>query len=162
MKPQKLVSEQFVPRPRDEVFAFFARPENLGTITPPWLDFQVLTPSPVPMAKGAIIDYVIRLGALPTRWRTMITSYDPPHGFVDEQLSGPYSFWHHTHEFIDKDGGTLIRDRILYVLPFGPLGALFAGALIRRQLDAIFSHRRKVIGARFGGGAVIDHAPPMA
>ncbi len=162
MKPQKLVSEQFVPRPRDEVFAFFARPENLGTITPPWLDFQVLTPSPVPMAKGALIDYDIRLGILPTRWRTMITSYDPPHGFVDEQLSGPYSFWHHTHEFIDKDGGTLIRDRILYVLPFGPLGAFFAGAFIRRQLDVIFAHRRKIIGARFGGGAVIDHAPPIA
>ncbi len=161
MKPQVLTSEQFVPRPRDEVFAFFARPENLGTITPRWLDFQVLTPSPVPMHQGAVIDYVIRLGALPTRWRTMITSHDPPFRFVDEQLSGPYSFWHHTHEFVEKEGGTLIRDRVLYVLPMGDLGALVAGPLIRRRLDAIFAHRRRVIGARFGAGAVIDHAPPM-
>ena len=162
MKPQALISEQFVPRPRDEVFAFFARPENLGTITPPWLDFRILTPSPVPMERGAVIDYVIRLGPLPTRWRTLITHYDPPRLFVDEQLQGPYSFWHHTHDFVEKEGGTLIRDRVLYVLPFGPLGALAGGALIRRQLDAIFAHRRRVIAARFGGGAVIDHTLPIA
>lgn len=150
MTPHTLTSEQFVPRPRDEVFAFFAKPENLGTITPPWLDFRILTPSPIPMERGALIDYVIRLGPLPTRWRTLITRHEPPHRFVDEQLQGPYSFWHHTHTFAEAEGGTLIGDRILYELPFGPLGRLVERLFIRRQLQAIFAHRRRVIAERFG------------
>ena len=150
MTPHVLQSEQFVPRPRDEVYAFFARPENLGLITPRWLDFSILTPSPVPMERGALIDYVIRLGPFPTRWRTLITRHDPPHAFVDEQLAGPYSFWHHTHTFEEVEGGTLIRDRILYLVPFGPVGRLVERLLIRRQLQAIFAHRRRVIAGRFG------------
>jgi hypothetical protein len=156
MKPHVLDSEQFVPRPRPEVFAFFSEPENLGTITPPWLEFRILTPSPVPMRQGALIDYLIRLGPLPTRWRTLITSYDPPRGFVDEQLQGPYSFWHHTHTFEEAIGGTLIRDRVLYVLPFGVLGRIVERLLIRRQLRAIFAHRQRVIAARFGAAAPGD------
>ncbi len=151
MTPHLLTSEQFVPRPRDEVFAFFAKPENLGTITPPWLDFRILTPSPVPMERGALIDYVIRVGPAPTRWRTLITRHEPPHAFVDEQLQGPYSFWHHTHTFEETDGGTIIGDRILYVLPFGVLGVIVERLFIRRQLQAIFAHRRRVIAERFGG-----------
>ena len=150
MTPHLLNSEQFVPRPVEEVFAFFAKPENLGTITPPWLDFRILTPAPVPMAQGALIDYVIRLGPLPTRWRTLITRFEAPHLFVDEQLQGPYSFWHHTHTFVARDGGTLIGDRVLYVLPFGIIGVLVERLIIRRQLCAIFAHRRRVIAARFG------------
>lgn len=150
MAPHVLTSEQFVPRPVDEVFAFFAKPENLGTITPPWLDFRILTPSPVPMAQGALIDYVIRLGPVPTRWRTLITRFEAPHAFVDEQLHGPYSFWHHTHTFVARDGGTLIGDRVLYVLPFGILGNVVERVFIRRRLRAIFAHRRRVIAERFG------------
>lgn len=156
MTPHVLASEQFVPRPPDEVFAFFARPENLGEITPPWLGFRILTPSPVPMREGALIDYLIRLGPLPTRWRTLITAYDPPRRFVDEQLAGPYSFWHHTHTFAARDGGTVIGDRIEYLLPLGALGRLAERLVIRRQLRAIFAHRRRVIAARFGGDPACD------
>ncbi|MBE0565176.1 MAG: SRPBCC family protein [Krumholzibacteria bacterium] len=146
-------AEQRVPRPRDAVFAFFAQPENLARITPPWLGFRILTPPPLPMHEGALIDYVIRLGPLPTRWRTLITTFDPPHRFVDEQLAGPYSFWHHTHEFeADGDDGTLIRDCVRYVLPGGPLGDLVHALAVRRQIAGIFAHRRVVIAALFPGG----------
>lgn len=156
MTPHVLTSEQFVPRPRDEVFAFFACPENLGTITPPWLGFSILTPSPVPMAQGVLIDYVIRLGPVPTRWRSLITQFEAPHGFVDEQLLGPYSFWHHTHTFTETEGGTLIGDRVLYLLPAGALGVLAERLVIRRRLRAIFAYRRRVIAERFGGAASGD------
>ena len=156
MEPHALQSEQFVPRPRDEVFAFFARPENLGVITPPWLGFRILTPSPVPMERGALVDYVIRLGPLPMRWRTLITRHDPPYAFVDEQLQGPYSFWHHTHAFEEAPGGTLIRDRVLYVVPFGVVGRLLERVLIRRQLRAIFAHRRRVISRLFAAAPPAD------
>jgi len=142
--------EQFVPVGRDEVFAFFAKPENLATLTPSWLGFEMLTPSPVPMHSGALIDYRIRLGPVPLRWRTMITAFEPPHRFVDEQLLGPYSYWHHTHEFADRRGGTVITDRVRYLMPLGALGRLAHVVAVRRQLAAIFGMRRREIARRFG------------
>ena len=145
-------SEQRVPHPREAVFAFFSEPENLARITPPWLGFRILTPPPVPMRTGALIDYVIRLGPLPMRWRTLVTAYDPPHRFVDEQLSGPYSFWHHTHEFVADGDGTVITDHVRYALPFGPLGDLVNALAVRRQVAGIFAHRRRVIAGLFPGG----------
>jgi ligand-binding SRPBCC domain-containing protein len=145
----QLHTEQFVPAPLEEVFRFFGQPENLARITPGWLGFRILTPSPVPMRPGAIIDYEVKLGPVPTRWRSIITTYDPPHRFVDEQLLGPYSYWHHTHEFAEAPGGTLIRDTVLYLMPFGPLGRLARALVVRRQLEGIFDHRRKVIEELF-------------
>jgi len=146
---QLLTSQQFVSAPLEEVFAFFGQPENLGRITPSWLGFQMLTPSPVKMREGALIDYQISLGPFPTRWRTLITAFDPPHLFIDEQLSGPYSFWHHTHRFESKGTGTNIIDEIRYLLPFGPLGSLVHTLAVRRQLTRIFAHRREVINDLF-------------
>ena len=115
--------------------------------------FRILTPSPIAMKEGALIDYVVRLGPLPTRWRTLITGYEPPARFVDEQLAGPYSFWHHTHTFVERDGGTLIGDHVRYALPFGPLGEAAHALAIRRQLRAIFAHRRRVLAELYPGGA---------
>lgn len=149
----QLTARQAVPAARDEVFDFFARPENLGRITPEWLSFRILTPSPVPMRQGGIIDYRIGLGGLPTRWRSIISTYEPPLRFVDEQLRGPYDYWHHTHDFEEVPGGTLLLDRVVYAPPFGPLGRLAHALLIRRQLQRIFAHRHRVIAGRFGAGA---------
>ena len=146
-----LTSQLFVHVGLEEVFAYFGKPENLARITPSWLGFRILTPSPVTMREGALIDYQISLGPFPTRWRTMITAFDPPHLFVDEQLNGPYSFWHHTHRFEAKGTGTVISDEIRYLLPFGPLGSLVHTLFVRRQLEGIFAHRRKVIAQQFPG-----------
>ena len=99
---------QWLDRPPEEVFRFFERPENLAQVTPSSLDFRLLTPSPVPMGQGRIIDYTIRVAGVRVRWRTLVSTYDPPFCFVDEQLSGPYSFWHHTHRFEPRAGGTLM------------------------------------------------------
>jgi ligand-binding SRPBCC domain-containing protein len=145
-----LKATQLVPAQRDEVFEFFSRPENLGRITPQWLSFRIMTPSPVPMRQGAVIDYRIGLGGVPTRWRSIISTHEPPERFVDEQLRGPYDYWHHTHEFERTPEGTLLRDRVVYAPPLGILGRLAHAILIRRQLERIFTHRHQVIGERFG------------
>jgi ligand-binding SRPBCC domain-containing protein len=145
-----LITEQTVSATLDEVFGFFEKPENLAGITPGWLGFQILTPSPVPMREGAVIDYLVSLGPVPTRWRSMITTFEAPHRFIDEQLNGPYSFWHHTHIFEAVPGGTLIRDEIRYLMPFGPLGRLVHRLMVRRQLEGIFAHRVRVIADKFG------------
>lgn len=142
---------QIVDEPLESVFSFFAKPENLAEMTPPWLDFKILTPSPILMEKGAIIDYQIGLGPLPTRWRTLISNFEPSRSFVDEQLNGPYSFWHHTHRFESVAKGTLLTDEVRYLLPLGFLGDLAHSIMIKRQLKKIFTHRHAVMCEKFGG-----------
>ena len=104
MKYYDLDVEQFIDQPVDKVFEFFSRPENLEEITPPRLGFTIMTPSPIPMEKGSLIDYTMRILGFSVHWRTFITFYDPPHGFVDGQIKGPYVLWHHRHSFKDKNG----------------------------------------------------------
>ena len=149
MSRYRIDEHVWVPRPLDEVFPFFSRPENLGALTPPELSFDIRTPSPVPMAEGALIDYRITLGPLPMNWRTLIEVYEPPHRFVDVQLRGPYALWRHEHLFEAADGGTSIRDRVDYALPFGPLGTLAHAAVVKRRLHRIFAYRRDVVARMF-------------
>ena len=145
-----LETEQTVGASLDTVFEFFSRPENLARLTPPRLRFAILTPSPVPMRQGAVIDYRLSLGPWPVRWRSLISTYEPPHTFVDEQILGPYDFWHHTHRFVETAAGTLISDRVVYRLPYGLLGELAHRLAVRRQLEGIFAHRRRVVERQFG------------
>jgi ligand-binding SRPBCC domain-containing protein len=135
-----LRSETFVPRPRDETFAFFAAAENLERITPPELRFVIGTPLPITMAQGGLIEYHLRLFRIPFRWTSVISEWDPPHYFVDEQLKGPYSVWVHAHSFEEAPGGTRVLDEVTYRLPLYPLGEL-AYPLVRRQLQRIFAYR---------------------
>ncbi len=156
MRVFELAGEQWVARPRDRLFPFFAQPENLALITPPELGFQLLTPSPVSMAQGRLIDYRIRVMGLPVRWRTLISCYEPPERFVDEQLMGPYSFWYHEHRFESLDGGTLLIDRVRYALPLaagGPFGEALHSLYIRPSLERIFDYRREVFASLFGAPA---------
>lgn len=101
------------------------------------------------MRVGTLIDYTVKPMIFPIRWRTLITDYDPPRRFVDEQLKGPYSFWHHTHTFEEKDGGTLITDDVRYVIPFGIIGRMAHFLFVKRQLKKIFDFREKVISEIF-------------
>jgi ligand-binding SRPBCC domain-containing protein len=130
-----------LPLPRDEVFAFFADAHNLERITPPELSFKITTPGPIVMAPGALIDYRLSLHGIPFAWRTLISRWEPPFVFCDEQLKGPYKQWIHTHTFEAMGPReTRIDDEVRYRLPFEPLGDL-AHFMVRRQVEAIFKHR---------------------
>ena len=139
-----LQTQQQLPRPPAGVFPFFADAANLERITPPELQFHIITPGPIHMQVGTLIEYRLRLFGVPFTWLTRISQWDPPEQFVDEQLYGPYRQWIHTHHFAPSAGGTLMTDRVVYQLPFFPLGEL-AAPLVRLQLQRIFAYRRRTI-----------------
>ena len=149
MKLYSLDSVQFINKPIEDVFEFFSKPDNLSVITPPRLGFKILTPTPIYMSTGRLIDYKIYLMGIPIHWRTLITDFDPPHMFVDQQIKGPYTMWHHTHTFQKVDGGVEIKDRVVYSIPFSILGRLLNFLWIRKDLENIFNYRKKVIDELF-------------
>jgi ligand-binding SRPBCC domain-containing protein len=141
--------EQWVPLPPAEVFPFYANAINLERITPPFLRFRVHPSSGEALRDGTLIDYRLRLHGIPVGWRSRIESWRPDGEFVDRQVRGPYALWHHRHTFEPYAGGTLVRDRVRYRLPFGALGELLAGRLVARDLERIFAYRRDAIAAIF-------------
>ena len=150
MRVHVLEREQRLPVPPEEVFPFFEDAGNLEAITPPFLGFRVVTERPIDMRPGTLIEYRLRLHGVPVSWRTRIERFDPPHMFVDRQLSGPYRLWHHTHVFEpDGRGGTLMRDRVRYALPLGPLGAVAHMLFVRRDLRRIFDFRQETVASYY-------------
>lgn len=146
MKLYTFKKEQKISKSIIDVFDFFSKPENLSVITPNKMDFKILTPSPIEMKEGTLIDYTVKIMSFPIRWRTLITKYDPPSMFIDQQLKGPYSMWHHTHLFEKiNDNETLIKDIILYAVPFSFIGSITHSLYIKRDLENIFDYRSQEI-----------------
>jgi ligand-binding SRPBCC domain-containing protein len=141
-----LERRQQIDLPIDRAFAFYGDAHNLERITPPLLGFEVTTPGPIEMGVGTLIEYRLRLHRVPINWRTRIEAWEPPRRFVDAQVKGPYSLWEHAHTF-EEDGAeaTIIRDRVRYAIPLGPLGELADRLLVRRDLKQIFDYRRDAV-----------------
>jgi ligand-binding SRPBCC domain-containing protein len=146
MRTYRFETELWLPQSRAEVFTFFADPKNLERITPGWLHFQILTPPDVKVGPGVILDYRLRLRAIPMRWQSEIAVWDPPYRFVDRQIRGPYSLWVHEHRFTDDNGGTAVRDDVEYAVPGGPLVQKF---LVAPDLAKIFAYRQAALRKLF-------------
>ena len=142
--------EQWIARPIDDVFAFFADAHNLEKITPPWLGFKILFISSNSISDGTVIRYRLRLHGIPIHWRTEIREWNPPHCFVDEQAKGPYKRWRHTHIFEAHGSRTKMLDEVQYSLPFGVLGRIVHTLKVRRDIKRIFNYRRLQIDALLG------------
>jgi ligand-binding SRPBCC domain-containing protein len=145
----RFFSSDLLPLPVEKVYPFFSDARNLQSITPPELDFRILTPMPIDMREGALMDYRIKLNGIPFHWRTRIAHWDPPHAFVDEQVKGPYAFWHHTHTFYDEGGKTRMDDEVLFRLPLWPLGEV-AYPFVYPKVKRIFDFRRRKIRQLLG------------
>jgi ligand-binding SRPBCC domain-containing protein len=151
-KTHQLHREQLVAAPLEPVFEFFSRASNLEAITPPWLRFSVVTPEPVEMRRGTLIEYRLRLRGVPLRWVSLIEEWEPGVRFVDRQLTGPYQLWHHTHEFCDRrPAGTLVRDTVRYAIPFGPLGELAHATFVEADLRKVFDYRQRAVASLMTG-----------
>jgi ligand-binding SRPBCC domain-containing protein len=154
LRYHRLERSQTVPASLGRVFSFFETPENLALITPPSLGFRIVSPTPVAMEEGRVIDYSIRLGGLPLRWRSLISSYEPPFHFVDEQLQGPYGHWRHTHRFESCLRGTLMKDEVIYALPAripSLLESMVHSLYVRPSLEQIFDYRCRFYADFFDG-----------
>jgi ligand-binding SRPBCC domain-containing protein len=134
-----LEAVQFLPQPRERLFEFFSDAFQLEAITPPWLNFSVLSQRPLRMTEGTLIDYQLRLHGIPIRWRSRISVWEPPLRFVDEQICGPYRRWQHEHVLEEAAGGTLCRDVVGYQV-LG--GRLIDAIFVRSDLRKIFYFRQ--------------------
>jgi ligand-binding SRPBCC domain-containing protein len=142
----RLEAVQFLPQPRDQVFPLFADAFQLEKLSPEWLGFSVLTPAPIRIKAGTIIDYRLKLHGIPIRWQSLISWWEPPMRFIDRQMRGPYRRWHHEHVFEPCDGGTLCRDIVDYEV-IG--GRLIHTLFVRPDLLKIFKFRHERLRAMF-------------
>ncbi len=130
-----------------ELFDFFGDAFQLERITPPWLSFHVDTPAPIEMKSGTLIDYRLKLRSIPIRWRTEISTWNPPNSFTDKQLKGPYSLWEHHHTFEPTEHGTRVTDRVFYRVPGG---SLIHWLFVKSELKRIFEYRQQQMIEIFG------------
>ena len=145
-KGYRLETRLLVKESIGNVFEFFSNVHGLETLTPPWLHFKVRSVNRPVIGEGVEIEYKLRVHGIPLRWKSRITDWNPPFGFVDEQIVGPYRWWHHEHQFMECDEGTWVTDRVDYGVPLGWLSHRF---LVSRDLHQIFRFRHEKLLERF-------------
>jgi len=150
MRVRTLSREIIVPAPLEEVFEFFSKAQNLEKLTPPSLRFEILTPMPIELMQGSLIEYRLRLFGIPFRWLTEITVWEPGVRFVDIQRKGPYLLWEHEHSFLPADGGgTVVRDNLRYAVPGWFLEPMISRLFVQRQVERIFDFRGQQVRSIF-------------
>lgn len=142
-------TEVILNAPKDEVFSFFSKAENLCLMTPNWLKIKILTPTPISIKKGYLIDYRIKILSIPVKWKTEITCWEPPDLFIDEQIKGPYKIWKHKHQFIEHNNQTKMIDRVQYQVPGWFLSPIVHKFFVRNAVKNIFEFRSDVIRKLF-------------
>jgi ligand-binding SRPBCC domain-containing protein len=151
-------TEQFLPTDIIKAWDFFSSANNLTIITPPELDFNILTNlKEREIYEGMLIDYTVKpLLGIKVNWQTEIFKVDKPAMFADKQMKGPYKIWEHTHTFVEKESGVLMHDQVKYQLPFGIIGRITHSLLVRKKIENIFNYRREVLKKIFENGNNIN------
>jgi hypothetical protein len=138
-----------IDKPLQEVFTFFSKAENLNLLTPPQIQFKILTPLPITMFPGQLIQYRIKLFGIPFYWKTEICEWNPPHKFADKQLKGPYTTWHQQHKFEEIDGKTKMTDIITYESKGWILAPFLHWLFVDKNVKGIFAYREKQLNEIF-------------
>ncbi len=150
MRPHILRTKSIIHRPIQEVFTFFSKAENLQLMCPPELSFTILTPLPIEMQQGTIIDYKLSLSGFPFYWKTKITEWKDGESFTDEQVKGPYRMWQHTHFFKDLGNHTTeMTDEVLFLSPGWILEPILHHLWVKHQVENIFSYRENKLKQLF-------------
>ncbi len=149
MKPHVFHTTTLLRKPIEEVFDFFSNAENLEILTPPTLHFHIKSPLPIHMEKGTHIEYTIKLHGIPLKWKTLISTWEPPFRFVDTQLEGPYKIWVHEHVFESQGTFTRMHDTVRFLSPGWVLEPILHHAFIQKKVEEIFDYRRKQLAKLF-------------
>ena len=125
-----------VPLPVDLVWKAHEDVRLLERISPPFPVVR-LKDSNIVCGLGTQFTVRVELVGWGMDWQVKITHWDPPIGFIDEQVSGPFRFWEHTHHFMPITAeSTRIVDSVKFELnPF------VDGTLIRLGLETMFKLR---------------------
>lgn len=151
MKVYYFRAEQFLNTDIGTAWNFFSSAKNLAKITPPELDFKILTQlDDKDIYEGMLIEYTVKpLFGIPLHWQTEIWKINKPEKFTDKQLKGPYKIWEHTHQFIQQENGILMKDEVKYQLPFGVIGQLAHSLIVKKKIERIFSYRKEILNKIF-------------
>ncbi|MCW3083386.1 MAG: hypothetical protein JWP12_752 [Bacteroidetes bacterium] len=144
-----LIKETIINRPIAEVFDFFSKAENLDKITPPDMQLRIISPQPIIIQKGTLIDYKIKVSGIPFKWQTLISEWNPPYRFIDKQLKGPYNTWIHEHTFEERNGKTYMKDYVQFRSPGFFLEPLINKLFVEKKIKAIFEFREKILKELF-------------
>lgn len=150
MKTYFFKQEIHIPQPLETVFQFFSNAENLNRLTPPHLDFKILTRLPIIMTKGTLIDYQLKIYHFPVKWKTEITVWEPSYRFIDSQIKGPYKKWIHEHKFETVGDNTKMTDTVEYAIPGGIFSPAINNVFVRRDIQKIFDFREEQLLKIFG------------
>lgn len=135
----------------EKAWDFFSSPSNLKEITPSYMGFKILSEDNEKMYPGMIISYIVKpFPNVPVRWVTEITHVMEKKYFIDTQIHGPYSVWHHQHHFRAIEGGVEMKDILHYRIPFGFFGRLVNRVIVEKKVKQIFNYRYKVLEEKFG------------
>ncbi|NBV14170.1 MAG: hypothetical protein EBS07_08905 [Sphingobacteriia bacterium] len=146
---QSFITEHKVSATKEELFRFFEVPENLSKISPPEMGLTVVKVEGDPLRAGSKITYKFKQWGIPMKWVARIAEWKEGEYFIDEQLSGPFSYYQHCHRIITNGNETLIRDEIEYKLPFGLLGNWFAGKQVKSLFLKAFEFRKEAMLKNF-------------
>ena len=151
MKIYTLQKKQQLPISLDKAWEFLSNPKNLAIITPDYMSFEIISKIDRPLYTGQIIQYIVTpLLGIKTKWVSEITHIEEKKYFVDEQMYGPYTLWHHKHFVKEIEGGVELEDIIDYKVPLGILGQLVHPFLVKPKLEEIFNYRQEKLVALFG------------
>jgi len=151
MKIYTLQKKQQLPISLEKAWEFLSNPKNLAIITPDYMSFEIISKIDRPLYTGQIIQYIVTpLLGIKTKWVSEITHIEEKKYFVDEQMFGPYTLWHHKHFVKEIEGGVELEDIIDYKVPLGILGQLVHPFLVKPKLEEIFNYRQEKLVALFG------------
>lgn len=144
MKPEEFVARTRLPVSAEALYRWHLLPDAFERLTPPWEPVEVVSKEGTVEEEGALVTIRVRMGPFWRRWVSRHHSCIPGRRFCDTQVDGPFAVWEHTHSFLPDGDGSILEDRIEYVLPGGRIAHWLAGWFVRRKLKRMFDYRHKV------------------
>ena len=124
------------------VWNFHSSARALDELTPPGRKMRWVSKD-LTVREGAVHEFQVKLGPFWVTWKAELSGVVPPHAFVDTALESPFKSWTHRHEFIARPNGTVVRDTVRYVPPFGIVGALANWLFLSKDIDRLFAYRHR-------------------